>query len=315
MLARSLNILVGIAVFLATAFFSYTYLGRTMGPQSVTLPPPVSSQKEASVLPTSASTKASKIRAVSSKTVIAPDPLRVPATSQGSTRTTLSVPGVIIYTNNARAQNGGLPALSENQTLDRDAQLKLEDMFNKQYFEHVSPTGVGPSDLADKVGYAYVMLGENLALGDFTSDNDLVTAWMNSPGHRANILNAHYQEIGVAVGKGMYEGRQTWLAVQSFGMPRSACPSINDELKVQIDTNNAAILTMKTALDTRKAQIDAMTPNDPNYLTSINQYNAIVAQYNATIETDRTLVANYNADINAFNQCIAAASARATVAE
>jgi uncharacterized protein YkwD len=52
--------------------------------------------------------------------------------------------------------------------------------------------------LAKKVNYEYVVVGENLAEGDFTSDADLVKGWMDSPGHRANILNTKYEEIGIA---------------------------------------------------------------------------------------------------------------------
>jgi hypothetical protein len=218
------------------------------------------------------------------------------------------VSGVLTYTNIARAQNGGFAALAENATLDQDAQIKLQDMFTRQYFEHVSPTGDGPAELANKVGYAFVIVGENLALGDFGTDEALLTAWMNSPGHRANILNPNYTEIGIAVGKGMYEGRNTWLAVQSFGMPRSACPSIDEQLKVTISTNNITIADLRAQLDAKKAQIDATSPRDPNYNTYVNDYNALVPEYNGILETNRINVENYNGQVRSFNACISAAS-------
>src|SRR6185369_15716694 len=118
----------------------------------------------------------------------------------------------------------GLPALKENALLDKAAKKKLDDMFAQQYFEHINPQGKGPSDLAKSVGYDYIAIGENLALGNFKNDAELVQAWMDSPGHRANILNKQYTEIGVAVGQGTYEGKKTWLAVQEFGRPTSSCP-------------------------------------------------------------------------------------------
>lgn len=241
-------------------------------------------------------------------TVVAPGPLRATTTTSANP-SDLTVAGVVVYTNEARAQNGNLPALKENFTLDRDAQMKLDDMFAKQYFEHVSPTGVGPSDLAQVVGYAYVTVGENLALGNFGSDQGVVTAWMNSPGHRANILNTHYQEIGVAVGKGMYEGRETWLAVQSFGMPLSACPSIDANLKIQIDANNTDIASLRAQLDAKKAQIDATSTYDKNYNIYVNEFNAIVPQYNSLVETNRVNVSTYNAGVQAFNACIGSVGA------
>ena len=237
--------------------------------------------------------------------VAEPGPLRV-TTPASTNPSDLSIRGVIEYTNGARALNGGFPALIENSTLDRDAKIKLDDMFAKQYFEHQSPTGVGPADIAKAVGYDYVLVGENLALGDFGSDQKLVEAWMNSPGHRANILNAHYQEIGVAVGKGMYEGRLTWLAVQSFGMPLSACPVIDTQKKAQIDANNAQVTAQSANLDAKRAQINATSTADPNYNTYVNEFNALIPAYNALVVDTRTLVTEYNATVQAFNSCIAA---------
>src|SRR5262249_8345343 len=119
-----------------------------------------------------------------------------------SANVTLTQAGVIKWTNIQRQENGALPALTVNAKLNESAQLKLKDMFAKQYFEHVSPSGVGPDGLANEVGYAYASIGENLALGNFADDRALVQAWMDSPGHRANILGKSYREIGVAVGKG-----------------------------------------------------------------------------------------------------------------
>lgn len=309
-----IGIVVGILAFFGAGLFSYVSLERTIGPRTpVEAPSVIPLQKVVTKKTTTKATVAqsSTIKKTSPTTVSAPGPLRVTTktTSTTTPSATLSVTGVIAFTNDARAQNGGLPALTENQTLDQDAQKKVADMFAKQYFEHVSPSGVGPAELATAVGYAYVLVGENLALGNFSSDQDLVTAWMNSPGHRANILNSHYQEIGVAVGKGLYEGRETWLAVQSFGMPRSACPLIDDKLRVQIDANNVAILALRAQLDAKKAQIDTTPTTDSSYNTYVNEFNALVPQYNSIVETNRVDVANYNGQVRAFNDCAAVASA------
>lgn len=316
MRAILISILVGVLTFAASIFFTYLYLGRTTKQNIITNEVPtvqvvqkqtvVPPAKVAVRVPTETSTtlSAPTASAVVVNTINAPGPLRLPIQSTAPSSSLLSASGVITLTNVERAQNGGLPALTENQILDYDAQLKMNDMFAKQYFEHVSPTGVGPSDLADKVGYSYIIIGENLALGDFLSNQDLLTAWMNSPGHRANILNPHYQEIGVAVGKGMYDGHDTWLAVQSFGTPRSACPIIDAQLKSQIDANNVTIANLKAELDAKKAQIDATFASDPSYNTYVNEYNAIVPQYNGLVETNKINVANYNNEVHAFNDCI-----------
>jgi len=107
----------------------------------------------------------------------------------------LTVKGVIDNTNKQRALNGDLPVLKENFKLNFSAEKKLQDMFVKQYFEHNSPEGIGVGDLGLQAGYEYIIIGENLALGNFKDDASLVDAWMASPGHRANILNKKYTEI------------------------------------------------------------------------------------------------------------------------
>ena len=328
MIGQLLGILAGIFALVAAGALSYVSLEQSFGPRTVTSPtsavvqktpvvavatpssPAVTTPKKTTSVPAKVSvpTKTNgsltPAKANIEKTVVTPGPLRATTITTPSSSSDLTVPGVILYTNTARAQNGGLPALTENSFLDRDAQMKLADMFTKQYFEHVSPTGVGPGDLAKAVGYQYVLVGENLALGDFGSNQGVLTAWMNSPGHRANILNPHYTEIGVAVGKGMYEGRMTWLAVQSFGMPLSACPEISVAVKNQIDANNTEIARLRAALDAKKAQVDATPTSDPNYNTYANEFNALVPQYNTIIEINRTLVANYNTSVQVFNDCI-----------
>lgn len=326
MFGKLLMILAGILALIGAGAFSYTYLEQTVGPAETVQETPVVVKKEIPKA-TSTQTVAKKIvpkattatttatngslvakTAVVEKSVVAPGPLR--AITQTTSATDLTVHGIIERTNIERAQNGGMPALTENAFLNRDAQMKVDDMFAKQYFDHVSPTGVGPSDLAQAVGYAYVTVGENLALGDFAGDTGVVTAWMNSPGHRANILNTHYREIGVAVGKGMYEGHLTWLAVQSFGLPLSACPATDQTLKSQIDSTNIAIANLRSQLDSKKAQLEATSKHDPNYNTYVNEYNALIPQYNSLVEANRISVATFNAGVQAFNACISAVSAQ-----
>lgn len=247
------------------------------------------------------------VRTAVPEAVVTPGPLRVPQEISvvPSTAHSLSADGVLSFTNAARASSSALPALARNETLDRAAQIKLDDMFGRQYFEHISPIGVGPADLAKTVGYAYVIVGENLALGNFENDEKLVDAWMNSPGHRANILNTHYREIGIAVGKGIYEGKETWLAVQSFGMPLSACPAIDMTVKTQIDANNTEIARMKGAIDAKKTEIEGTSRYDSSYNRLVDEHNALVPLYNTFVEQTRALVATYNAGVQAFNTCIA----------
>ncbi len=329
MVTNFIKTVLSIAFFMSIGFLVFTYVENSGSPirdvvqKTATTSTPVVIEKSTStktIQPTPTVTKIKTptktngtlaVTATKTETaVVAPGPLRI--ATGGSIVVSpqiLTKEGVFSYTNLARAQNGALPALFYNTTLERSAQLKLNDMFTKQYFEHVSPLGVGPSDLAKTAGYAYLVVGENLALGNFENNAKLVDAWMASPGHRANILNVQYQEIGIAVGKGVYEGRETWLAVQSFGKPLSSCPAINTATKTTIDNNNSQIAFLKAELDTKKALLESTPPHNLSYNIVVGEYNALVPIYNALVEATRVLIAQYNAEVQAFNVCIASASA------
>lgn len=126
---------------------------------------------------------------------------------------------VVELTNIDRAQNE-LLSLKVNPVLERAAQLKAEDMASKGYFAHNSPEGLTPWHWFKTAGYNFVYAGENLAVR-FYDSVDVVKAWMDSPGHRANILNSHFTEIGIGVAEGTFEGRPTVFVVQMFGSPAS----------------------------------------------------------------------------------------------
>jgi hypothetical protein len=176
-------------------------------------------------------------------------------------------------------------------------------MFDYQYFEHISPSGVGVADLANDAGYEYIIIGENLALGGFKDDKAVVDAWMASPGHRANILNNRYTDIGVSVGRGIFEGREVWLAVQHFGLPKSACPSISTSLKSSIDSLQSKAKSTQKELDLLKASIDSTTDS---LLKSeiIKKYNDMVNTYNNLISSVKASVDKYNTQVRAFNACV-----------
>ena len=238
--------------------------------------------------------------------IVAPPPLRQSGGGATALPDNLTASGVISLTNQNREQNGNLNDLTVNAKLTAAAQEKLNDMFKNQYFEHVSPSGRGPADLANDVSYQYLVIGENLALGNFGSDKDLVDAWMASPGHRANILNARYKEIGVAVGAGKFNGEETWLAVQEFGEPLSDCSSPDASTKQSIDTLEATISGLNDDLVVKKSALNATSPSDPTYNQKANAYNAEVNQYNVDIGQEKTLIDQYNAEVKNFNTCAGA---------
>ena len=103
-------------------------------------------------------------------------------------------------TNQERAASG-LPALRLDSRLNNSAGMKAQDMFANDYWNHVSPGCVEPWHWFSLAGYNYTYAGENLAK-DFDTAQGVMDGWMNSPGHRANILNPHYTDVGFAVENG-----------------------------------------------------------------------------------------------------------------
>ena len=128
----------------------------------------------------------------------------------------ITIDSLLDQTNQARAEVGQLPLKLDNK-LVKAAYLKAQDMFDKQYWAHVSPDGTQPWKWFGDVGYNYDMAGENLAK-NFTTTDSVMTAWMNSPEHKANILENSYQDVGFAVMDGDLNGKPTSLVVALYGL-------------------------------------------------------------------------------------------------
>ena len=122
---------------------------------------------------------------------------------------------ILELTNYSRSQYR-LDQLNENGFLDEAAQQKANDMLQNQYFAHVSPDGVTPWDFINAQHYNYIIAGENLAI-NFYSAEGVENAWMNSPEHKANILNKDFEDIGIGISEGQYKGVNAIFVVQMFG--------------------------------------------------------------------------------------------------
>lgn len=105
----------------------------------------------------------------------------------------------IISLINAERRANGLAEVRTNGLLNQAAAAKSKHMSDKNYFAHTAPDGTTDWSFINNVGYKYANAGANLAMGDFGNDEGLVRAWMNSPGHRANILAPFGQEIGIGI--------------------------------------------------------------------------------------------------------------------
>ena len=110
-------------------------------------------------------------------------------------------PRAIVAEMNAHRRRHGVPPLRLQDELTRAARDRMDDMFARRYFDHVSPDGRGPFQTASRRGYRYLAIGENLAFGQ-RSAREVVDAWMRSRGHRANILGRTYVDCGIAVAAG-----------------------------------------------------------------------------------------------------------------
>jgi uncharacterized protein YkwD len=121
---------------------------------------------------------------------------------------------VIKLTNRERAKSGCKP-LKSNSLLKSAAQAHSGDMAKKDYFSHTGKDGRSPFDRMTDAGYSYTAAAENIAAGQRTPA-DVVKGWMNSAGHKKNILNCTYTEIGVGYAKGGSYGTY-WT--QDFGKP------------------------------------------------------------------------------------------------
>jgi len=129
----------------------------------------------------------------------------------------ITTENIISLTNQSR-KSFNLTNLTENSVLNIAAQAKADSMLAEGYFAHNSPDGRTPWSFIGAAGYSYIMAGENLAV-NFNEAENVEDAWMNSPGHKANILNKNFEEIGIGISQGEYQGHSAIFVVQMFGVP------------------------------------------------------------------------------------------------
>lgn len=136
--------------------------------------------------------------------------------------TQMSIEGLKQETNERRAA-AQQPALKVNETLNQAAQAKANDMVIRDYWSHNTPEGNQPWEFITNAGYSYKKAGENLAYG-FGNEDQVIAGWMNSPGHRANLLDANYQEVGFGFAEApdyIDKGPST-IVVAMYGQPSGA---------------------------------------------------------------------------------------------
>jgi len=175
---------------------------------------------------------------------------------------------IIRLTNETRAANS-LPVLKPNAKLDVAASDKLSDMATVEYFAHVSPTGVSPWYWMKRANYSYSVAGENLAIGFFTAD-ETMRAWLDSPSHKANILNNRYMEIGVAAKAVEIGEREGILVVQMFGLSAQTGVPANTQNKPVVTPN--AVKPIQIATVATPALVEVKSLESDTNLADTIQY-------------------------------------------
>ncbi|MGD0232289.1 MAG: CAP domain-containing protein [Syntrophorhabdales bacterium] len=243
----------------------------------------------------------------------------------------LSRDAIIRLTNDVRA-GAGLAVLGENGLLDAIADERATDMLEKQYFAHISPSGEQASDIAQRIGYRYRTIAENIASGMFLTNRKIIDGWMQSPGHRKNILLPEVREMGASVIKGMMQGQETWVSVQIFGLQslpetERPCPSPSRSLTDGIDAGKAELgglaerlSSLRRELDAEKDSIELDRINAEgdggamrDLASKIRAYNAKAAGYNQSLTEMKAkekavgaLIEEYNKAVREYKDCRAA---------
>jgi uncharacterized protein YkwD len=144
--------------------------------------------------------------------------------------TAISQQSVVQRMNTIRAEQGELGIVIDAR-LTQSAQAKAEHMLSRQYWAHDAPDGTTPWYFFANADYAYAVAGENLAYGFYT-DAEVVTAWYNSPPHRAAMLNAVFEDVGIGIATGDYFGIESTIVVAHFGDPLPDYQSTSSPLSV-----------------------------------------------------------------------------------
>ena len=227
-------------------------------------------------------------------------------TSASVDRTVLNAENILYFSNLERTKRG-LKPLKFSAKLTRSATAKNNDMFANQYFAHESPVDPkkGFAYFIDNESYDFVRVSENLAMGDFDTAKSVVDAWMNSPSHRVNILYTDYQNIGVNVRVGTFNGSQVAMIVQHFGIPKNACPSVSEAMLHTLQSvEQDALTSKKTAEDLEKKINQDTNASDEELDSLIGVYNATIRNYNNLVLQFKKISAEYNEQVKEYDDYI-----------
>lgn len=202
----------------------------------------------------------------------------------------ISAQELLEITNQKRAESG-LPPLQLSNELSNAATAKATDMFAKNYWAHTAPDGGTPWGFIRGAGYEYIYAGENLARG-FTTSSDVVNAWMNSPGHRDNMLSANYKEVGFAIQNGVLTGDETVLVVEEFGS-RAGSGSVATQAVTGVSVTPVPTVGSPSPTVVVIAQVPTSTPSPVSITpTPLPQANVVASFQSSPLINDDSLRKN-----------------------
>ncbi len=207
---------------------------------------------------------------------------------------------LVDITNTNRVAYNSTP-LTVNPVLVKAAALKAEDMVKNSYFAHNSPAGITPWYWFGQAGYKFLYAGENLAI-DFINSEDVAQAWMNSPTHRANVLNQKFTEIGIATAEGFYQGRATTFVVQMFGRPDPQAVASTEQVTRPAETPQVVVVpqvvpTPQDRTPTAAVKGESVAPKKTQPIKVVMQKEMFLAVEKAT-EQDATVSPTSTAEVS-----------------
>lgn len=173
-------------------------------------------------------------------------------------------PTELIEKHNSQREIYGVPKLELNQDLSYSATLKAQAMLSSDCWSHYCPNGKSPWDFFEEAGYTYQYAGENLAEG-FKNTDSVITAWLNSPSHKENLLNKNFTEVGFGIINGTFQGKENNLiVVVHFG---SRFENNTDNIVSATDSQNTAGVSTQEIQNT-DSFIQITSPQDGTVLNS-----------------------------------------------
>jgi len=160
---------------------------------------------------------------------------------------------------NVQRKVQGLSQLQENPQLKSAALLKAQDMLDKNYFGHKSPDGILGWHWIQSVEYDYERAGENLAIG-FIDSEEVHQAWNQSELHKKNLLSPDFQDIGVAVLTGDFQGNETTIVVQLFAKPKT---NIAEKIITPVEAKTEDIIMPESPLNKNPSKKSPLKKRQP----------------------------------------------------